>query len=86
MTEFSKKFLAKSPLRGGILALGRVLMSPRANTSRFLGDTSGSLNPKKSYSYGIKQAIKDVKSGKLTKKEAIKQYKQSLLEGPQYYL
>jgi len=85
MTEFSKKFLAKSPLRGGLLALGRVLMSPRANTSRFTGDiNSGSLGQKKSYSYGVKQAVRDAKAG-VDKKEILKRYKQSLLEGPQAY-
>ena len=85
MTNFSKKFLAKSPFKSGLLGLGRVIMSPRANTSRFTGDNSSSTGPKKSYSYSTKQALKDIKSGKLTKKEAIEKYKQSFLEGPKAY-
>ena len=84
MTEFSKKFLAKSPFKSGLAALGRVITSPRANTSRFTGDTSGSLGLKKSYSYGIKQAVRDIKAG-ADKKEVMKRYKESLLKGPQAY-
>ena len=86
MTEFSKKFLAKSPLRGGLLALGRVIMSPRANTSRFLGSsTSSSSSVKPKYSYSFSDVMKDIKAG-VDKKEVLKRYKKSMREGPQYYL
>ena len=83
MTEFSKKFLAKSPLRGGLLALGRVMMSPRANTSRFI--PSQDSKDKRTYSYSMKDVMKDAKAG-VDKKEILKKFKESMLAGPQYYL
>tara|TARA_B100000963_G_C22603625_1_gene661441 strand:- start:44 stop:295 length:252 start_codon:yes stop_codon:yes gene_type:complete len=82
MTEFSKKFLAKSPLRGGLGGIIRVM--PRGS----LGDitNSGGESPgiKTTYSYGIKQAFRDIKAG-VDKKEVMKRYKESLLKGPQAY-
>jgi len=85
MTNFSKKFCAKSPFKSGLISLGRVIMSPRANTSRFTGDADDSDFFKKSYSYDLSQAFKDAKAGG-DKKEILKRYKESRLKGPKNYL
>ena len=84
MTEFSKKFLAKSPLRSGLGGIIRVM--PRGS----LGDiTSGkgkdSTGIKPTYSYTFKDVMKDAKAG-VDKKEIIKKYKESFTKGPQYYV
>ena len=84
MTEFSKKFLAKSPLRSGLGGIIRVM--PRGS----LGDITRSKDGKSpgikpTYSYTLKDVMKDAKAG-LDKKEIIKKYKESMAAGPQYYI
>ena len=81
MTKFSKKFCAKSPFKSGLISLGRVLMSPRANTSRFTKSNDGDSTKSK---YSLVQAGKDIGSGKYTKKEAFDKYKKSFLGKERY--
>ena len=85
MTKFSKKFCAKSPFKSGLIGLGRVIMSPRANTSRFTGDGDDDDFFKKSYSYSLSQAFKDARAG-VDKKEILKKYKESRLKGSKNYV
>ena len=87
MTNFSKKFFSKSPFKSGGLALGRVLMGPRGINplGKHRNPDAGSFGPKKSYSYSLEDAMKDIKAG-VDKKEVMKRYKESFLEGPQYII
>jgi hypothetical protein len=84
MTNFSKKFCAKSPFKSGLGGIIRVM--PRGS----LGDitktgSSESSSVKPTYSYSFKDAMKDAKAG-VDKKEILKKYKESMTKGPQYYI
>ena len=87
MTNFSKKFFSKSPFKSGGLALGRVLMGPRGINPLGKHAVGAGESPgvKPTYSYSFDDAMRDIKAG-VDKKEVMKRYKESFLEGPQYII
>jgi hypothetical protein len=87
MTNFSKKFFSKSPFKSGGLALGRVLMGPRGINplGKHAVGSSEFSGVKPTYSYTLKDAMRDVKAG-VDKKEVMKRYEESMRKGPQYII
>ena len=82
----NKGFKMKSPVKSGGLALGRVLTAPRASTANFTAsdDGVGDGVPEPTYEYSAWDATQDVMSGKLTKEEAFKKYKESMKKGKSF--
>tara|TARA_R100001079_G_scaffold105288_1_gene72522 strand:- start:754 stop:1002 length:249 start_codon:yes stop_codon:yes gene_type:complete len=82
MTEFSKKFLAKSPFKTGIGGVIRVM--PRGSLGNITGQNQGSIG-KEDYDYSFKDMKRDKESG-VSKKDIIKKRFESMIRGKKLYL